>query len=269
MHSSATAISNLPLGHQALAKAILEGFLVGRPFIAVINSPGVQDKLLVDAVLGALADKLTRIVRVEEGSASRLGPPIAAIDELFEGREADTGDVTSGEAPAKPPSPIDLGLKMIGCRPSGEQRRLLVIESVHLLSPDVFEQLARLTETGPPELPVQMLLVGDATYWHTLQAAKFERMRQRIGVPLMVLPSLELTDTTLTPAQPSVARSTGDQEARRVRRLRRAVVIVVLLAAVLSIIVVLQANADLRDGLLAQISAIWTALIDRIHRLID
>jgi hypothetical protein len=268
MHPAATAISNLPLGHQDLAGAIVEGFLAGRPVIAVINSPGVQDKPLIDAVLGTLADRLTRVVRVEEGSASRLGPPIAAIDELLEGGEADTSDTTSGDVPAKPLSPVDLGLKMLGCRSSGERRRLLVIESVHLLSPDVFEQLARLAETGPPELPVQMLLVGDATYWHMLQAAKFEHMRQRIGVPLMVLPSLELTDTALTPAQPSVARSTGDQGTRRVRRPRRAVVIVVLLAAVLSIIGVLQANADLRDALLAQISPIWTALIDRIHRLI-
>lgn len=269
MHPTATVISTLPLGHQDLARAIVEGFLAGRPVIAVINSPNVQDKPLIDAVLGALADKLTRIVRVEEESASRLGPPIAAIDQLFEGGEADTRDTTSGEAPAKPLSPIDLGLKMLGCRPSGERRRLLVIESVHLLSPVVFEQLARLTETGPPELPMQMLLVGDATYWHTLQAAKFEHMRQRIGVPLMVLPSLELKDTSLTPAPSSVARSTGDQEARRVRRPGRAVVIVVLLAAVLSIIGVLQVNADLRNGILAQISPIWTALIDRIHRLID
>jgi hypothetical protein len=115
---------------------------------------------------------------------------------------------------------------------------------------------------------MQMLLVGDATYWHTLQAARFEHMRQRIGVPLMVLPSLGLKDTSLTPTPPSVARSTGDQEARRVRRPGRAVAIVILLAAVLSIIGVLQANADLRNGLLAQISPIWTALIDGIHRLI-
>jgi hypothetical protein len=207
-------------------------------------------------------------VRIEEGSTSRLGPPIAAIDELLEGGEADAGDTTSGDAPAKPLSPIDLGLKMLGCRPSGERRRLLVIESAHLLSPDVFEQLARLTETGPPELPMQMLLVGDATYWHTLQAARFEHMRQRIGVPLMVLPSLELKGTSLTPSPPSVARSTDDQRARRVRRPGRAVAIVVLLAAVLSIIGVLQVNADLRNGLLAQISPLWTALIDGIHHLI-
>lgn len=267
MHPSSSAISNLPLGQQDLARAIVEGFLTGRVAIAVISAPGVQSKPLMDAVLDVLADKLTRIVKVEETSMSRLGPPIATIDQLLEGGEVVASDMTGSDAPTKPLSPIDLGQKMLGCRPSGERRRLLVIETVHLLSSDAFEQLACLTEAGPPELPLQMLLLGDADYWYRLQGTKFENLRQRIGVPLMILPSLGSEETSITGTRLSNTQLLAQQQARRVRRPGRVWALIILLGAILIIFGLLRTDSELRDQLLTLVSPVWAAFVDRLRRL--
>ncbi len=266
MHPSATAISNLPVGHQDLARAIVEGFLAGRSVIAVINGPDVTCKPVIDAVLRVLGDRLTRIVRVEETSLSRVGPPVPAIDQLSDAGEADARNAAGSDAPPDPPALINGGLRMLSRPPFGERRRLLVVEAAQTHPSEALEQLARMTLTGPPELPIQMLFVGDPTYWHRLQAAKFEDTRQRIGVPFMALPPGGSEGAPFT-APPSNNPSSVQRPPQRIRRRGRALAVFILLGAVLGIYGVLQADTDLRDWLLAHILPLWTAFADRVHRL--
>ena len=128
MHPSATPISSLPSGHQDLARAIVDGLLAGRPIIAVIDVPGIASKPVIDAALSALEEQQTRIVRVEENSISVLGPPISAMDRLSEFAAADAQNTNGRNASPDFVAQIKRALRVLGYRPFGERRRLLVVE---------------------------------------------------------------------------------------------------------------------------------------------
>ena len=268
MHPSATPISSLPSGHQDLARAIVDGLLAGRPVIAVIDVPGIASKPVIDAALSALEEQQTRIVRVEENSISVLGPPISAMDQLSEFAAADAESTNGRNASPDLVAQIKRGLRVLGYRPFGERRRLLVVESVQFVPPETLEQLARLTIAGPPELPMQMLFVGDATYWHGLQAAKFEDARQRIGVPLIVLPATGSGEATVATAPASDTRSVNKRRTTGARRSGRALALIILVGIVFVVLGILLADSDLRHEVFPQILTLWTALGERVHRLI-
>jgi hypothetical protein len=267
MHPSATAASVLPPGHRDLAGAIVEGFLAGRAVIAVISAPGAAYKPVIDAALGALAEQLTRIVRVEETSISRLGPSVSVMDQLSESATDDGAETGKGsDGSADPVAAINRGLEMLRRHSFGERRRLLVVESAHTLSPQALDQLTRLTMAGPPELPTQMLFVGAAIFWHQLQPAVFEETRRRIGVPLLVLPPSTTRGDALTATSISNPQTRDERQKRRTRFSRRGIfAVLVLIGVAFMVCGLLLADRDLRNKLLAQSSALWTALKDRIH----
>ena len=263
---SATAVFSLPCGQQDVAKAIVDGFLAGRSVITVVNLPGVACKPIIEAALTSLGEQRTRIARVEESSISFFGPPISAMDQLSVASEADAENKTRSDAAPDPVAVINRALKVLGCNPFGEKRRLLVIESMQALAPEAVEELARLTMTGPPEIPTQMLFVGDAAYWHRLQAAKFEEIRRRIGIPLVVLP----------PTRPAKANSAAaaspnpgiaEEQPTGPRRRRLTLAPVILVGAALGIFGLLKADPDLSNRLLAQMLTLWTAFVDRARSL--
>ena len=141
MHPSATPISSLPFGHQDLARAIVDGLLAGRPVMAVIDVPGIASKPVIDAALSALEEQQTRIVRVEENSISVLGPPISAMDRLSEFAAADAEGTNGRNASPDLVAQIKRGLRVLGYRPFGERRRLLVVELVQFVPPETIGRI--------------------------------------------------------------------------------------------------------------------------------
>ncbi len=259
--ASSAAISSLPSGQQDVVNALVDGFVAGRSVITVVSLPGVACKPIIEAALIALGEQRTRIARVEESSISFFGPPISAMDQLSVAAEAEAEDKARGDAAPDPVAVINRALKVLGCNPFGERRRLLVIKSIQALAPEALEELARLTMTGPPEIPTQMLFVGDAAYWHRLQAARFEETRRRIGIPFVVLqptapPKAAATMAVSSHPEPAKRRLT------RSNRRRLGLALLILIGTALGIVGLLKADPDLSNRLLAQMSRVWPALVD-------
>jgi hypothetical protein len=228
-----------------------------------VNGPGLSCKPLVDAAVIALAQQRWRIVRVDQASVTRLGPPVSALDQLVEQAEADATPQTGAEATPDALALVNQGLKMLARHPSGENGRLLVIEAAHLYQPQALDQVVRLTTMGPPELPIQVLLAGEPTYWHGLQVPNFQEMRQRIGVPLLVLPKWK-PEQGLPIASPTSNASSVDQRATNHGIPGRPWLLFALLGVMLIICGVLWADPDLRGRLLAPVLTGWTTVMSRI-----
>jgi hypothetical protein len=239
--SSATALSGHSGASQDLVGPVVDRLLGGRPVIALVNEPGLDCKPIVTAITDVLEAQLTRIVFVEENAVRRRGPVISALDQMAEAAEQESDELTGG-GPVDRASIVNRGLKMLTRHPSGEKRRLLVLESAHVYPPEMLDQLARLTGIGPPERRMQLLLVGDPLFWHTLQAPKFEEARLRIGVPFLALPSVGAAASAASPAPPPAP-------ARRVQHARRAALAAVVLLGAIGTVAAYQADTVVRGSM--------------------
>lgn len=253
MSMAPSAMSDLGARHRDVTGAVVEGVMTGRPVIAVVNAPGLACKPVVDAAVIALEQYRSRIVRVDHGSVVRLGPPVSALDHMAEEAEADAKSQTGAQSTADPVALLNQALKMLARHPSGEKRRLLVIEAAHLYQSQTLDQIVHLTTSGPPELPIQVLLAGEPTYWHGLQAPNCEETRRRMGVPLLVLPQWEPKQDVQV-AGPTSNTSEVDQRAtKRGHKLGRSGALLALLGAVLLICGVLWADLEVRSRFVARI----------------